>query len=122
MAKKYWLFKTDPEDFSLNDLKKSPGQKTNWSGVRNFQARNFLRDDIKKGDEVIFYLSNANPPAASAICEVVKEGYADHTQFDKNDPHYFPSAVPENPVYEYTWCFVIFCEKILKRNQNGCKY
>lgn len=96
---KFWLFKTDPDDFSLNDLKKSPGRKTNWSGVRNFQVRNYLRDEIQKGDEVIFYLSNANPPAAIALCEVVKEGYADHTQFDKNDSHYYPSAVPENPVW-----------------------
>jgi predicted RNA-binding protein with PUA-like domain len=97
--KNYWLFKSDPEDFSVDDLKKSQSQTTNWSGVRNFQARNFLRDEIKKGDQVLFYHSNENPPAVVAICEVVKEGYPDQTQFDPDDNHFFPSADPENPVW-----------------------
>lgn len=95
----YWLFKTDPEDFSLEDLRKSPGQRTNWNGVRNYQARNFLRDGIKKGDMVLFYYSNDEPPAITAICEVVKEGYADQTQFDADSRYFFPSAETGNPVW-----------------------
>jgi predicted RNA-binding protein with PUA-like domain len=99
MVKKYWLFKTDPEDFSLENLKSAPAQTTNWSGVRNYQARNFLRDEIKKGDEILFYHSSADPPSIVAVCEVVKEGYADHTQFDPEDKHFYPSAVPETPIW-----------------------
>jgi predicted RNA-binding protein with PUA-like domain len=99
MAKNFWLFKTDPEDFSIEDLKASPGKTTNWSGVRNYQARNLLRDEIKKGDEVLFYHSSEDPPAVRGICKVVKEGYADDTQFAPEDKHFFPSASPENPVW-----------------------
>jgi predicted RNA-binding protein with PUA-like domain len=99
MEKKYWLFKTDPEDFSINDLKNSPQSTTNWSGVRNYQARNFLRDDIKTGDLVIFYHSNEDPPSVKGVCEVVKEGYSDETQFNPEDKHFYPSSNPENPVW-----------------------
>jgi predicted RNA-binding protein with PUA-like domain len=99
MAKKYWLFKTDPEDFSVEDLKRSPGQTTNWSGVRNYQARNFLRDEIKTGDEVLFYHSNDDPPSIRGICKVVKEAYADESQFNPDDKHFYPSSNPENPVW-----------------------
>lgn len=99
MRGKYWLFKTDPEDFSVDDFKKSSGQTTGWSGVRNFQARNFLRDEIKTGDEVLFYLSNSDPPAVVAVCDVVKEGYPDETQFDKKNLHFEPKADPENPLW-----------------------
>jgi predicted RNA-binding protein with PUA-like domain len=95
--KNYWLFKTDPDDFSVEDLKKS--STVNWSGVRNYQARNFLRDEIKAGDEILFYHSNDDPPAIVALCKVVKEGYADDTQFDPEDEHFYPSAEHDNPVW-----------------------
>jgi predicted RNA-binding protein with PUA-like domain len=95
--KNYWLFKTDPDDFSVEDLKKS--STVNWSGVRNYQARNFLRDEIKAGDEILFYHSNDDPPAIVALCKVVKEGYADDTQFDPEDEHFYPSAERDNPVW-----------------------
>ncbi len=99
MPKKYWLVKSEPDVFSLNDLKKSKNKTTCWDGVRNYQARNFLRDEMKKGDEVLFYYSNTDPNAVVGICEIVKEGYPDHTQFDPDNKHYFPSADPKNPVW-----------------------
>ena len=94
---KYWLIKSEPESFSFNDLKKSKNQTTFWDGVRNYQARNFLRDEMKKGDQVLFYHSNSDPLAVMGICEVVKEGYPDHTQFDPDNDHYDPRADPKNP-------------------------
>ena len=99
MAKKYWLVKSEPSVFSIEDLKKSKNQTTFWDGVRNYQARNFLRDEMKKGDQVLFYYSNTDPNAVVGICEVVKEGYADHTQFDPENKHFFPSADPQNPIW-----------------------
>jgi predicted RNA-binding protein with PUA-like domain len=99
MAKKYWLIKSDPEEFSINDLMKSPKQTTCWDGVRNYQARNFMRDEMKLGDFVLFYNSNADPNAIVGYCEVVKESYADHTQFNPEDKHFFTSANPEKPVW-----------------------
>ena len=102
MAKKFWLFKSEPSEFSLNDLKKSKNQTTFWDGVRNYQARNFLRDEIKKGDGVLFYQSSTDPLAVVGYCEVVKEGYADHTQFDFSNDHFDPKADPKSP----TWFMV----------------
>ncbi len=99
MAKKYWLVKSEPGSFSIEDLKKSKKQTTYWDGVRNYQARNFLRDEMKKGDGVLFYYSNTDPNAVVGVCEVVKEGYPDHTQFDPESRHYFPSADPSKPVW-----------------------
>ena len=102
MAKKYWLVKSEPEAFSIDDLEKSKNKTTYWDGVRNYQARNFLRDDMKKGDGVLFYHSNTNPNAIAGTCEIVKEGYADHTQFDPDNKHFFPSSDHANP----TWYMV----------------
>jgi predicted RNA-binding protein with PUA-like domain len=99
MARKYWLVKSEPDVFSIEDLKKSKNQTTFWDGVRNYQARNFLRDKMKNGDKVLFYYSNAEPNAVVGICEVTKEGYADHTQFDPENKHFFPSADPKNPIW-----------------------
>ena len=100
--KKFWLIKSEPTVFSLNDLKKSKNQTTFWDGVRNYQARNFLRDEMKKGDQVLFYHSNSDPLAIMGVCEVVKEGYPDHTQFYPDNDHYDPKADPKNP----TWMMV----------------
>ena len=102
MANKFWLFKSEPSEFSLGDLKKSKNQTTCWDGVRNYQARNFLRDEVKKGDGVLFYQSSTEPLAIVGYCEVVKEGYPDHTQFEKNNDHYDPKAKKDNP----TWFMV----------------
>lgn len=102
MPKKFWLVKSEPDVFSLNDLKKSKNQTTCWDGVRNYQARNFMRDEMKKGDDVLFYYSSTEPNAVAGVCEVVKEGYPDHTQFDSKSDHFDPKADPKNP----TWIIV----------------
>jgi len=99
MAKKYWLVKSEPDVFSIEDLKKSKDQTTCWDGVRNYQARNFLRDGMKKGDYVLFYYSSTDPNSVVGFCEVVKEGYADPTQFDPENKHFFPSADPQKPIW-----------------------
>jgi len=97
---KYWLIKSEPDVYSIDDLQKD--KKTFWDGVRNYQARNFMRDEMKKGDQVIFYHSNTEPPGAVGICEVVKEGYPDFTAFDPDDKHYDPKSKEDNP----TWIMV----------------
>lgn len=112
MTKKYWLFKSEPSEFSWDDLKISKNQTTFWDGVRNYQARNFLRDEIKKGDGVLFYQSSTDPLAVVGYCEVVKEGNADHTQFDSKNDHFDPKADRKNP----TWFMVdIKLEKEFKK-------
>lgn len=97
--KKYWLVKSEPENFSIDDLKKSKNQTTNWDGVRNYQARNYIRDEMKIGDGVLFYHSNTDPLAVVGYCEVVKKAYADHTQFDPENIHFDPKADPKNPTW-----------------------
>ena len=112
MAKKYWLFKSEPSEFSWNDLKKSKNQTTFWDGVRNYQARNFLRDEIERGDGVLFYQSNTDQLAVVGYCEVVKEGYPDHTQFDSKNSHFDPKAKKDSP----TWFMVDI--KLVKEFKN----
>jgi len=102
MPKQYWLMKSEPDVFSFTDLWKAKGRRTCWDGVRNYQARNFMRDLMKKGDGVLFYHSNAKPPGIAGIAEVVKEGYPDHTAFDPQDSHFDPKSDPANP----TWMMV----------------
>ncbi|HNE54074.1 MAG TPA: EVE domain-containing protein, partial [Leptospiraceae bacterium] len=75
---KYWLFKSEPNVFSIEDLKNAKNSTSSWEGIRNFQARNFLRDEAKKGDLVLFYHSSVEPMAVVGVAEVVKEGYIDH--------------------------------------------
>ncbi len=99
---KYWLIKSEPEVFSIDDLAKAKNQTTYWDGVRNYQARNFIRDEMKIGDKVIFYHSNSEPPGAAGICEIVKEGYPDFTAFDPDDLHYDPKSKKDSP----TWIMV----------------
>jgi predicted RNA-binding protein with PUA-like domain len=98
----YWLFKSEPSVFSIDDLESAPKKTTCWDGVRNFQARNFLRDSIKNGDLVFFYHSNCDPSAIVGVAEVIKEGYPDTTAFDAKDPHYDPKSKKEDP----TWYMV----------------
>lgn len=97
MARKYWLFKTEPDTFSIEDLAQSKGEQTTWEGVRNYQARNFLRDEVSKGDQVLFYHSNANPPGIVGTCEVTRSGYPDPTQFDPESDYFDPRADKANP-------------------------
>ena len=94
---KYWLFKSEPEEFSINDLKKKRSKTEHWDGVRNYQARNFMRDDMKIGDLGFFYHSNCDVPGIVGIVEVAREGYVDHTAFDPDDKHYDPKSDPDKP-------------------------
>lgn len=100
MATKYWLMKSEPNSYSIDDLVRD--KKTHWDGVRNYQARNFMRDDMKKGDKVLFYHSNATPTAVVGVCEIVKQGYPDFTAFNPEDKHFDPKSKEDNP----TWIMV----------------
>jgi predicted RNA-binding protein with PUA-like domain len=93
----YWLLKSEPATFGIEDLEKSPRRTTSWDGVRNFQARNMLRDQMKKGDKAFFYYSSCEVPGIAGIVEIVKEGYPDSTAFDRKHDHYDPESDPENP-------------------------
>lgn len=98
MAKRkrhYWLMKSEPGAYSIDDLVRD--KTTFWDGVRNYQARNMLRDEIREGDRVFFYHSNADPMAIVGTAKVIRNGYPDHTQFDKNDKHYDAKSDPDNP-------------------------
>lgn len=97
MAKQYWLLKTEPTSFSIDDLEKAPQKTTFWEGVRNYQARNFLRDQIKKGDEVFLYHSSTDEPAIMGTALVVKSGYPDASQFNSKSKYYDSTATPEKP-------------------------
>lgn len=93
----YWLMKSEPSCFSIDDLMKAKKQTTHWDGVRNYQARNMLRDQIKNGDQVFYYHSNAPETGIIGICEVVREGYPDFTAFEPDNDHYDPKSSEDNP-------------------------
>jgi predicted RNA-binding protein with PUA-like domain len=95
----YWLMKSEPSNFSLDDLQRMPNKTEHWDGVRNYQARNFLRDKIKIGDGVLFYHSNCAEPAIVGLARVVREGYADHTALDPREKHFDAKATDEKPVW-----------------------
>ncbi len=95
--KRHWLLKTEPEAFSFDDLLRAPRSTAGWDGVRNYQARNFLRDEMKKGDLVLIHHSSADPPAVVGVAEVVREGYPDPTQFERGHHHYDPGSTREAP-------------------------
>lgn len=97
MAKQYWLMKSEPDVFGIDDLIKRKNQTEPWDGVRNYQARNFMRDDMKLGDEILFYHSNCKPPGIAGIAKVQKESYPDHTCWDKKSKYYDPKSTKENP-------------------------
>lgn len=101
-SKNIWLLKSEPSVFSIQDLESAPQQTTCWDGVRNYQARNYLRDSIKCGDVVLFYHSNSDPSGIAGLAEVVREGYPDTTAFDKKDAHFDPKSDRQNP----TWYMV----------------
>ena len=92
---KYWLMKSEPDVFGIDDLKKV--KKEPWDGVRNYQARNFMRDEMKKGDRVLFYHSNTKVPGVVGIMEVSKEAFPDHTSWDKKSKYYDPKSTEDNP-------------------------
>jgi len=94
----YWLMKSEPDVFSLDDLKKAPKKTEPWDGVRNYQARNFMRDQMKKGDVVLFYHSNCKEPGIVGVAEISsKAAYADPTQFDSKSKYHDPKSDPDNP-------------------------
>lgn len=99
VPKRFWLLKSEPSTFSIDDLRQSPNRTTCWDGVRNYQARNFLRT-MAAGDHVLFYHSNADPPAVVGIAKVVKTAYPDPTQFDKENKHYDPASKPSQPRWD----------------------
>lgn len=116
MEKRYWLMKSEPTVFSIDDLKKS--KTTYWSGVRNYQARNLMRDQMKPGDGVLFYHSNVEPVGIAGAAEVVKEGYPDHTAWDPKDRYYDPKSLPEKPIwYMVDIRFVKACHPIISLKQ-----
>ena len=100
--RRYWLIKSEPDVFSFDDLLAAPKRTTCWDSVRNTGARNFLRDGMKRGDLAFYYHSNAEPSAIVGICEVVKEGYPDHTAFDPSHAYYDDASNPDTP----TWFMV----------------
>ena len=93
----YWLFKTEPDTFGIDDLKQRPNQTEHWDGVRNYQARNFLRDDIKEGDWVFIYHSSCKLVGIAGLAQVVREGYPDHTQFDSQSKYHDERSDPDSP-------------------------
>jgi predicted RNA-binding protein with PUA-like domain len=102
VARKFWLMKSEPDVFSIDDLRRAARQTTCWDGVRNYQARNMLRDEIRRGDGVLFYHSSVDPPGVAGEAVVVREGYPDITAFDPSDPHYDAKSDPTRP----TWYMV----------------
>ncbi len=99
---RYWLFKSEPSSYSFDDLESEANQTAEWDGVRNYQARNFMRDDMKVGDVVLFYHSNAKPPGVVGTARVVREGYPDDSAWNPDSRYYDPKSDPTNP----TWMMV----------------
>ena len=93
----YWLMKSEPDAFGIDDLAARPGQTEPWDGVRNYQARNMMRDEMRIGDQVLFYHSNCKEPGIVGIAEVAREGYPDHTAFDPDAKYYDPNSDPDDP-------------------------
>jgi predicted RNA-binding protein with PUA-like domain len=94
---RYWLMKTEPESFSVEDLAAAARRTTAWDGVRNYQARNMLRDEMQKGDQAFLYYSSTAEPGIVAIMQIVRPGYPDATAFDRKDHHYDPGSDPHKP-------------------------
>jgi predicted RNA-binding protein with PUA-like domain len=94
---KHWLMKSEPAEFSIDDLAAARGRKVAWFGVRNYQARNFMRDDMKRGDRAFFYHSSCAEPGVAGVVEVSRESFPDATQFDPGSKYYDPKATPAAP-------------------------
>src|SRR5690349_4721929 len=94
---KYWLMKSEPDECSIDDVLAAPGHKTPWSGVRNYRARNFMRDEMRVGDGVLFYHSSCEQPGIAGIAEVASAAYTDETQFDRRSDYYDPKSTRDAP-------------------------
>jgi predicted RNA-binding protein with PUA-like domain len=94
---RYWLMKSEPSSFSIDDLAHATNQTTSWDGVRNYQARNLLRDEVKVGDGVLFYHSSVDPPAAVGTATIARAAYPDPTQWDSKDHHHDPDSPRDAP-------------------------
>ena len=94
---KYWLMKSEPDECSIDDVLAAPGRITPWSGVRNYQARNFMRDEMRVGDGVLFYHSSCPEPGIAGIAEVASAAYTDKSQFDAKSPYYDPKSKKDAP-------------------------
>ena len=97
MRVKHWLMKTEPDVYSIGQLEKE--RIGPWEGVRNYQARNFMRDEMKRGDLVLFYHSNAKPPGVAGVAKVAREAYPDHSALDPRSPYHDPKSTPESPIW-----------------------
>lgn len=97
--RRYWLFKSEPTAYSFADLMGEDDQTAEWDGVRNYQVRNFMRDDMKIGDGILFYHSTAKPLAVVGVARIVGEAYPDTTAFDPSEKHYDPKSKPDNPAW-----------------------
>jgi len=97
MAEQFWLMKSEPDVFSIKDLSERPKQREPWDGVRNYQARNMMRDTMQLGDQVLFYHSNCNPPGIVGIAQVASQPYPDPTQFDENSNYFDPKSSQDKP-------------------------
>lgn len=98
--KQYWLMKSEPDEVSVDDAIAAPGSTVPWTGVRNYQARNFMRDQMRVGDGVLFYHSSCPEPGIAGIAEVVSAPYPDPTQFDRKSPYYDAASKPEEPRWQ----------------------
>ncbi|MDH3900406.1 MAG: EVE domain-containing protein [Gammaproteobacteria bacterium] len=93
----YWLMKSEPDVYGINDLKNAAGKTDTWDGVRNYQVRNMMRDDMKKGDLAFFYHSNCKTPGIAGIMKINRVGYPDYTAFDPKEKYFDPKSDPDNP-------------------------
>ena len=94
---RYWLMKSEPDELSIDDLARAPRQSTAWFGVRNYQARNFMRDQMQIGDQVLFYHSGCAEPGIAGLAEVCARAYPDETQFDRKSKYYDAKATRDKP-------------------------
>ena len=98
MAEKYWLIKSEPNQFSIKDLQNRPNQTVDWNSIRNYQARNFMRDEMQIGDSVLFYHSGKNPSVVG-LAKVVTGSYPDHTAWTANHKYFDPKSTPKKPIW-----------------------
>ncbi len=97
---RYWLMKSEPDEVSIDDVAAASGKSVAWFGVRNYQARNFMRDDMRVGDLLLFYHSSCAQPGIAGICKVAKRAFPDATQFDPQSPYFDPKSSPANPRWQ----------------------
>ncbi|MCW7753093.1 EVE domain-containing protein [Desulfobotulus sp. H1] len=99
MAQNYWILKSEPSVFSIEDLASRPDQTEGWDGVRNYQARNYLKDGMNKGDAILYYHSSIKEPAIVGLCSVVREAYPDTSAWNPDSAYHDPKSIPEKPIW-----------------------